>query len=565
MTMIAGVRSRLIAITIIAAILSGLFMSMTLITSGGANTPMQSDWRSPAFQLSTPRSSIIPTYALTGNIAICALARHEVNIRSWLLHYRNIGVNAFYIHDCSAVPLARYAFTELAVDDVRYEHFDVPRYDFRAAVYDKCIDQYSYRHEWMAFLDADEFLVLSEIDAVRFLSNFESYGSLVVHMQEYNASYIRPSNEVFDAYSCDGSECRQTAVIANTKRIKGFQGGFQGGFEYETGYFAVDDSMAPVSNESNISRSSSWLFRTLPQQRSHNGRGFDDVKTLVILWGEPRGGELAWKSIHKHLLKPLNAHLATYFTDGYPRTILDDMARYKWVTHAHADWGVVFEEAAEICSQHQDWRKLFEIKDIFLGGVHGSGHRGSGGILLAFRWLVLQKILDLNLAEKYDYMVLSRADQLHICDHTPVSTCAYGVVTVPNGEDYGGYNDRHLMAESHTFVKALNITTELVCDTDRWYNTMRHTNRSDINSELAQKIVWDGVGLNVSRVQRTMFLAKRAMDTSSWSHGLEDAHTLPFNLLVKYRSELHQVLSECADSLTVVKELRNLETYDWTI
>ena len=61
------------------------------------------------------------------------------------------------------------------------------------------------------------------------------------------------------------------------------------------------------------------------------------------------------------------------------------MAIYRCVTHAHADWGVVFEEAAETCSQRQDWRKLFEIQDIFLGGVHGSGHRGSGGILLAFR------------------------------------------------------------------------------------------------------------------------------------------------------------------------------------
>ena len=561
--MIVGARNRLFAITFIAAVSWGLFSSVTLpgyTSAGGSYTTMHLNRRSPAPQLSTPRSSIIPTYALTGSIAMCALAREEVNIRTWLLHYRNIGVSAFYIHDFSVVPLARYAFTELAVDDVRYEHFDRPRYDFRAAVYENCIHQYSNHHEWMAFLDTDEFLVLSEVDAVRFLTNFEPYGSLIVHMQEYNASYIRPSNDVFDAHSCDGSDCRQTAVLANTKRIRGFHGGFK----YETGYFAVDDSMTPVSNVNNISTSSSWLFKTLPQRRSHTGRGTDDVKTLVILWGEPRGGELAWKSIHKHLLKPLNAHLATYFTDGYPRTILDDMARYKWVTHAHADWGVVFEEAAETCSQREHWRRLFEIKDIFLGGIYGSGHRGSGGILLAFRWLVLQKILDLNLAEKYDYMILSRADQLHICDHSPVSICAYGVVTVPNGEDYFGYNDRHLMAESQTFVKALNITTELVCDTDRWYDTMKHTNRSDINSESAQKIVWDGVGLNVSRVQRTMFLAKRATDASSWSHGLEDALTQPFDLLVKYRSELHQVLSECADELTVVKELRNLEIYDWT-
>ena len=33
-------------------------------------------------------------------------------------------------------------------------------------------------------------------------------------------------------------------------------------------------------------------------------------------WVQARGGELPWKSLDKHLLAPLNAHLALMFTEG---------------------------------------------------------------------------------------------------------------------------------------------------------------------------------------------------------------------------------------------------------
>ena len=156
----------------------------------------------------------------------------------------------------------------------------------------------------MAFLDADEFLVLSEIDAVRFLSNFEPYA---LHTEAWlfirknttrPLSGLRMTYLMLTAVMAWSVGRRQSTSIRNVQRK-----GFHGGFMYETGYFAVGDSMTPVSEETNISTSSSWLLKILPQQRSHDGRGIDDVKTLVILWGEPRGGELAWKSIHKHLLK----------------------------------------------------------------------------------------------------------------------------------------------------------------------------------------------------------------------------------------------------------------------
>jgi hypothetical protein len=64
-----------------------------------------------------------------------------------------------------------------------------------------------------------------------------------------------------------------------------------------------------------------------------------------------------------------------------------------------------------------EWRTLCEVKEQWLGGVQNCDHPASSGILLAFRWLVAQKMLSLNLAHQYDYFVMTRADHLYLCDH----------------------------------------------------------------------------------------------------------------------------------------------------
>jgi hypothetical protein len=38
-------------------------------------------------------------------------------------------------------------------------------------------------------------------------------------------------------------------------------------------------------------------------------------RVLVIVIGHRRGGPLAWKSLHKHVLRPYKADLATFFPE----------------------------------------------------------------------------------------------------------------------------------------------------------------------------------------------------------------------------------------------------------
>lgn len=89
---------------------------------------------------------------------------------------------------------------------------------------------------------------------------------------------------------------------------------------------------------------------------------------------QARGGELPWKSLDKHLLAPLNAHLALMFTEVQQPTILQEWAQYVWTVQEYEDWSVVFEEAAaSSCPfSHADitWRALCSLKTAqFMGGI----------------------------------------------------------------------------------------------------------------------------------------------------------------------------------------------------
>lgn len=301
----------------------------------------------------------------------------------------------------------------------------------------------------------------------------------------------------------------------------------------------------------------------LQEQPQNTGYGLDDKKTLVILYGQPRGGIYAWKSLQKHVLVPLNAHLATYFTDDCPSTELDTITTYRWLTHAHQDWEVVLAAAAKSCTPaalDKDWKKLYEIKNQFLGGIIASNQLGSGGIMLAFRWLVMQKILELNLQATYDFMVLSRADQLHLRDHVPVTLAKEGYVIVPDGEAYGGWTDRHLFARTPDFMRAINITQELVCNAEKWHSILKATKKT-YNPESIQKTVWDETGLQVTVVKRCMLMVRASHDPTRWSQGEEHPLVQLFDLRVKYITELELVLSQCVNELDFVKEMQTLQAY----
>ena len=89
---------------------------------------------------------------------------------------------------------------------------------------------------------------------------------------------------------------------------------------------------------------------------------------------QARGGELPWNSLHKHLLAPLQAHLALMFTEVQQPTVLQEWAQYVWTVPEYEDWSMVYDNAvASSCpARHAEvtWRALCSLRSAsFMGGV----------------------------------------------------------------------------------------------------------------------------------------------------------------------------------------------------
>lgn len=205
------------------------------------------------------------------------------------------------------------------------------------------------------------------------------------------------------------------------------------------------------------------------------------------------------------------------------------------------------------------------IPDQFLGGIANCGHPGSAGILLAFRWLIQRKVAELNLAREYDYMILSRADELYLCDHSALIPLDRPEdIYLPVGEYWNGYSDRHLFGTTQTFLRAINITTELVCRPEYWFGVFSDESVW-FNLETTQRVMWWRMGLQVAEFNRSMLTVKKSDDPFRWSPGWQDNEAAPFGLNLKYPRELHNERYGAAKfcNTTLTEQLTRLATLNY--
>ncbi|KAK3252765.1 hypothetical protein CYMTET_37956 [Cymbomonas tetramitiformis] len=203
------------------------------------------------------------------------------------------------------------------------------------------------------------------------------------------------------------------------------------------------------------------------------------TRVLVVVNGQLRGGLLAWRSLTKYVLKPYAADLALL---GPPETeeakrasYLRKRAKYLWEVVERDDWGEVLDSLSQDHKLRFGWRALCLSRQVepppqFLGGVKPCHHNGSAAILLAYRYLALQKLEELELISVYDWFIYTRSDYVYLCPPLPLRLFPKDAIYVPTGQGYGGYTDRHALIPSSLVRLALNITSDFVLHWQYWYD-----------------------------------------------------------------------------------------------
>ncbi len=255
----------------------------------------------------------------------------------------------------------------------------------------------------------------------------------------------------------------------------------------------------------------------------------NDPRVLVVMIGQYRGGELAWKSFVENVLRAnRNTDLALCAT-GFPPSTLYRQAKFVWSIQEH-DWGIWIDRK---CGSNE-WRKQCTNGQQYLGGIPGCAHPGSGGILLAYREIVAAKIRELNLTSRYDAFLLTRTDYVYRCEHT-FWRLDRDAIWVREGEEYGGYSDRYVYAFGELFLEALNVAAR-VCDL---------SDATDLNLETLQKRHWEKLGLKILKTSVPAFSVRTSTDPTSWSIGEFDDEIDDFNVTVKYKSEMDMSRRVC--------------------
>ena len=199
-------------------------------------------------------------------------------------------------------------------------------------------------------------------------------------------------------------------------------------------------------------------------------------KVLVILYGQIRGDLVMHNSLLTKVLEPWKADLA--LLAPITSEALVKKAKYVWNVSESNDWGThlsdindsqrVWEDA---CSKQvtkkvrskvsKGWRVI--RGPVYLGGVGRCAHANSKqGLNLAFRHLAQRFIRQNNLQEMYDWFVFTRSDFFYLCNVPALNTLSRSCVSIPHGQDYGGFNDRFHIIPSDHVLTALNIATDLV-------------------------------------------------------------------------------------------------------
>ena len=226
-------------------------------------------------------------------------------------------------------------------------------------------------------------------------------------------------------------------------------------------------------------------------------------KTLVCIIAQTRSHEVTWENFNKNVLKELDADLALCIgvTKNYNyQNPFWKNAKHKWTIEEYGDdYTDAFNYAQKEISKNlqkkeekENWKILLNIKDFWLGGIKNftstgktelshnlewkKDRVGSSSILIFYRWLLLKKLKEENLIDKYDRFIITRSDFFWPIKHPPLTSMRSDSVWIPDGEGYGGYCDRYALVSKEDIIEYLSLIRPILTEPKKLFNLMKHKN-----------------------------------------------------------------------------------------
>lgn len=254
-------------------------------------------------------------------------------------------------------------------------------------------------------------------------------------------------------------------------------------------------------------------------------------KTLIVLNGNPRGGEKTWHSMYDNLLEPYNADLALCFGYREDKSLsLYSKAKYIWEVPEYEKWEDYYLENIG----EGPWQKSFNLgSHTGFSGLYGTV--GSGAIYCAFLHYVYEYKKDI--LKSYDRIIMTRADQYY-AQKQPILPNEY--FWLPSGDGYGGLNDRFHIFPSQDIDYVIGVVSNYI-NTKSFFEDFQYYPNLNLESTYLNYFKRTGYIDKVRTFPRVQFLVRTKLDSTRWGSGQS---TVPYNddLIIKYDDEFEEAM-----------------------
>jgi hypothetical protein len=245
-------------------------------------------------------------------------------------------------------------------------------------------------------------------------------------------------------------------------------------------------------------------------------------RPLICFIGTLRSLEITANSLKKNLIEPLNADVAFCVSrmssedenmiTGLPQNKIVDCCIYE-------DANAGYEKLCDSISSARlgtlppfPWRKTLSINGNWLGGL--TAIPGSG-MHLNYNYFKLHQRLkrpqiQLN---KYTHFIVTRTDLEWLAPHPPLQLLNQRLAWIPEGEDYHGYNDRHVVCSARIIDQYLNFLDSLISGEAYSY---LHPYKS-LNHEYQLKLHLIHRGIRVGRFKNLAYVTGGSSTQTNWS------------------------------------------------
>jgi hypothetical protein len=296
-------------------------------------------------------------------------------------------------------------------------------------------------------------------------------------------------------------------------------------------------------------------------------------KVLVCLLASTRAHQLTFPSFKRQVLDELNGDLALALaideTYDYANSFWQH-AKYRWTAPDFSDYGEAFDLAQRwLCQQHNvsapDWRLMLELGGIWRGKIRSPDpypRPSAASILFFCRWLLLHGLQQDGVLDRYDRFVITRSDFVWLCPHPPLSVLDRSAIWIPDGQHWGGLNDRHLVVSRADVVTCLNLIEDILLEPSQLYEELEYMKGRpayEINPEqfLAHHLRRKGLFDKVKVFPYVMYLARMVSDDSrTFSEGHYDP---ALGHCIKYEPEFRTASAYA----TIIKSRADWENGAW--